>query len=140
MLVDNPVIHLPSAPVNRPWVGDRPGGSAVAVITESLRPLHDAERAAPGRGVEKDELRQRGDRPQRNDAEMAARIRIGIARERAFQAQNSFAGTGSGDPDNPSARGDYISAAEIRQRRERLEARMARDPGMLTLLSVDVRA
>ena len=140
MLVDNPVIHLPSAPVNRPWVGDRPGGSAVAVITESLRPLNDAERAAPGRGVENDEPRQRADRPRRDDVEMAARIRIGIAREREFQAQNSFSRTGSGDPDNANARADYISAAEIRQRRERLEARMARDPGMLTLLSVDVRA
>ena len=37
MRIDTPVVTLPSAPLNRPWVGDRPGGGAVAVITESLR-------------------------------------------------------------------------------------------------------
>ncbi|TVP83026.1 hypothetical protein [Thioalkalivibrio sp.] len=133
MLIDKPVVTLPSAPVNRPWVGDRPGGGAVAVITESLRPVNEPEHAAAGRHTEIDG--SRSDRPARDDAEMAARIRVDVARERAAESTGRPGGWGQRNGDR---REDYIPAAEIRQLRERLEARLAREPGILTLHSIDV--
>jgi len=138
MLIDKPVVTLPSAPVNRPWVGDRPGGGAVAVITESLRPANEPEPAAAGRRIESDELRSRADRPARDDAEMAARIRVGVARERAAESRESPGRPGGWGQRNGDRRDDYIPAAEIRQLRERLEARLAQEPGILTLHSIDV--
>ncbi len=138
MLVDNTVVHLPSAPVHRSSGGDCPGGSAVAVLAESLRPVYDPGRTGACRGIDSDRPRQRADRPPPDHVEVAARIRVGIARERASHSQDSFTRTGSGDPRAANPRGDYISAAEIRHLRERLEARLARDPGILNLRSIDV--
>lgn len=136
MIIDNPVVIPPSAPLHRPLVGDRPGGGSTAVITETLRALDDPEQAAASRRNEIDSDRGRGDRSARDDVEMAARMRVGVARERAADFGES--------PDPPRDRsadvdrGDFISAVEMRQLRDRLEARLSRDPGILTLRSVDV--
>lgn len=136
MIIDNPVVILSSAPLNRPLVGDRPGGGSTAVITETPRALDAPEQAAASRRNGIDSDRGRGDRSARDDVEMAARMRVGVARERSVDF-----GESPNQPRGRSAdvdRGEFISAAEMRQLRDRLEARLARDPGILTLRSVDV--
>ncbi len=76
----------------------------------------------------------------RDDAEWAARMRVDVAREQARQSGEPWVGSYRRHGDAAADRDTYIPAAEIRRLRERLEARIAREPGMLTLRSVDVRA
>lgn len=138
MIIENPIVVTSNVPPNRPAPGGRPGGGNTAVIAETLRPLDDPwEGVAGGRSERHDRVERR---PVRDDAEWAARMRVDVAREQAKQAREQWFGTYGRGADGASDRETYISAAEIRRLRDRLEARIAREPGMLTLRSVDVRA
>ena len=135
MIIDTPVVVPTHAPPNRLPVGDRPGGGSTAMVTELPRALYDPEHTSAGRRSEAEGQAER--RPGRDDAELSARVRLDVARERGNAGDRGQArsrGEGrSGDA------GDVISAAEIRQFRDRLEARLAGgDPGAITLRSIDV--
>jgi len=133
MIIDTPVVIVPNAPLNRPIATDRPGGGGTAVVTESPRPLRDPEQVETGRrsdagpGLE--------DRPGRSDAEFANRVRLDIARQDAVGRTPDRT---SGKSDWSSADSDrFLSAAEIRQMRNRLESRLALDGAGATLRRLD---
>jgi len=138
VIIENPIVVTPYAPPSRPPPGVRPGGGNTAVITETLRPLDDPWQGAAGGRSERRDMVER--RPMRDDAEWAARMRVDVAREQARQSGEPWVGSYRQHGDDAVDRDTYISAAEIRRLRDRLEARIAREPGMLTLRSVDVRA
>jgi hypothetical protein len=138
MIINNPVVVPTHAPPNRLPVGDRPGGGSTAMVTDLPRALHDPEHTSAGRRSEaEDHLERR--RSGRDDAELSARVRLDVAREQAREkADDGGQARRRGDGRSPEA-GDFISAAEIRQFRDRLEARLAgSDPGTITLRSIDV--
>ena len=137
MIIDTPVVVPTHAPPNRLPVGDRPGGGRTAMVTELPRALYDAEHASAGRRSEAEGQVER--RPGRDDAELSARVRLDVAREQA-RGNAGDGGQARGRREGRSGdAGDFISAAEIRQFRERLEARLAGgDPGAITLRSIDV--
>jgi hypothetical protein len=136
VIIENPIVVLSNAPSRRP-AGILSGGGNAAVVTETLRPIDGPRQGSAGRRTERQDIAER--RPVQDDAEWAARMRVVVAREQARQVREQWAGLyargadGAADPDT------YISASESRRLRDRLEARIARDPGMLTLHSVDVR-
>jgi len=133
MIIDAPVVIAPNAPLNRPIATARPGGGGTAVVTESPRALRDAEQLETGRrgearlGLE--------DRPGRSDAEFATRVRLDIARQGAVGQTPDRA---LGESDRSSADSDrFLSAADIRQMRNRLESRLALDGAGATLRRLD---
>lgn len=138
MIIENPIVVTSNVPPNRPTPGVRPGGGNTAVITEILRPLDDPWQGSAARRSERQDMVER--RPARNDAEWAARMRVDVAREQARQSGEPWVGAYRQHGDDAVDRDTYIPAAEVRRLRDRLEARIAREPGMLTLRSVDVRA
>ncbi len=133
MIIDAPVVILPSTPMNRPVVAARSGGGGTSVVTESPRPLRDAEQPAAGRRT--DARAGLEERPGRSDAELANRVRLEIARQGAPR-QDPGPSLGSSEP--PSADDDrFLSAADVRQLRDRLESRLALDGAGATLRRVD---
>jgi len=138
MIIENPIVVTPSVLPNRLPPGVRPGGGNTTFITETLRPLGDPWRGSSARSSERPDLVER--RPLRDDAEWAARMRVDVAREQARQSGEPWVGSYRQHGDDAVDRDTYIPAAEIRRLRDRLEARIAREPGMLTLRSLDVRA
>lgn len=137
MILDAPVVIPPSVPVNRPPPSDRPGGGATAVPTESPRPLADPEQGAAGRRNE--ERANAENRPGRNDAELASRARLDVAREQTREATRTRndeaprASRGDNTPDSDTA----LTREQIQQLRDRLEARLATQTPGATLRSVD---
>jgi hypothetical protein len=132
MIIDTPVVVPTHAPLNRLPVGARPGGGRTAMVTELPRALYDAEHAHAGRRSEAEDRVERR-RPARDDAELSARVRLDVAREQAREKADAGAQARRRED------GDFISAAEILQFRDRLEARLAgSDPGTITLRSIDV--
>ena len=137
MIIDTPVVVPPHAPPNRLPVGDRPGGGSTAMVTELPRALYDPEHTSAGRRSEAEDHGER--RLGRDDAEFSARVRLDVAREQARDNADVGGQARRHDDSRPGEAGDFISAAEIRQFRDRLEARLAgSDPGTITLRSIDV--
>jgi hypothetical protein len=137
MIIDTPVVVPTHAPPNRLPVGDRPGGGGTAMVTELPRALYDPEHTSAGRRSEAEGQAER--RPGRDDAELSARVRLDVAREQARENVGDRGQARDRRDGRPGEAGDFISAAEIRQFRERLEARLAgSDPGAITLRSIDV--
>jgi hypothetical protein len=133
MIIDAPVVILPSTPMNRPIAAGRAGGGGTSVVTESTRPLRDPEQPEAGR--RNDAWAGLEDRRGRSDAEFANRVRLEIARQGAIR-QNPDWSVGSSDP--PSADADrFLSAADVRQLRDRLESRLALDGAGATLRRLD---
>lgn len=133
MIIDAPVVILPSTPMNRRSAGGRAGGGGTSVVTESPRPLRDPEQPEAGRRSDARAVLE--DRPGRSDAEFANRVRLDIARQGAIR-QNPDWSVGSSD--SPSADTDrFLSAADVRQLRDRLESRLARDGAGATLRRLD---
>ena len=125
MIIDNPMAAPPGAPINRPQSNDRLGGGATAAPTESPRPLDDPEEGSAGRRNE--EQANTENRPGRNDAEMAARARVDVARERDTDEA----------PQQASA-SDSGARQDAERMREQLEARLeTRTPGGAPLRAVD---
>jgi hypothetical protein len=137
VIIEHPIVVTSNVPPHRPLPGVRPGGGNTAVVSETLRPLDDPWEGAASRRSERHDMVER--RPVRDDAEWAARMRVDVAREQARQSGEPWVGAYRQYGDGAVDRDTYISAAEIRRLRDRLEARIAREPGILTLHSVDVR-
>ncbi|OOG23770.1 hypothetical protein B1C78_10180 [Thioalkalivibrio denitrificans] len=109
MIIDNPMAAPPGAPINRPQSNDRLGGGATAAPTESPRPLDDPEEGSAGRRNE--EQANTENRPGRNDAEMAARARVDVARERDTE-------------ESPQGASEPGPRQDAERMREQLEARL----------------
>jgi hypothetical protein len=136
MIIDTPVVITPSVPANRPQPSDRPGGGTTAVPTESPRPLADPEQGAASRRNE--EQANAENRPGRNDAELASRARLDVAREQSRDETRTQGEAGRGSDSRETPDGDTILTREqIQQLRDRLEARLATQTPGATLRSVD---
>ena len=138
MIIDHPPVVALHDPAPRRPAGIRAGLAGGAAIIDTFRPLDAPRKDAAAREGKRSDAAER--HPPRNDAEWAARMRVGVAREQARQS----GGPGAYDPaweyEGAAGRETYISAAETRRLRERLESRLARDPEILTLPTVDLRA
>jgi|GEM_PF-1666444 len=143
MIIDSPVVIPPNAPPNRLPVTDRPGGGTTAVPTETQRALNDPEQGAASRRNE--EQANAENRPGRNDAELASRARLDVAREqsreetrtRSDESDDRSAPEQNGRPSDSSDSDTALSREQIQQLRDRLEARLATQTPGATLRSVD---
>ncbi|TVP85838.1 MAG: hypothetical protein EA347_09560 [Thioalkalivibrio sp.] len=138
MIIEHPPVVTAYDPASRRPAGARAGLAGSAAIIDPFRPLDDPREDASARRSERNDAAER--RTPRNDAEWAARMRVGVAREQARQSGDLGAHERPWQHEGTAGRETYISAAETRRLRERLEARLAPDPEMLTLHSVDLRA
>ena len=137
MIINTPVVVPTHAPPNRLPVGDRPGGGSTATVTELPRALYDPEHTSAGRRSAAEDPVERH-RPARDAAELSARVRLDVAREQAREKAGEGGEARRRDDGLSPGAGDFISAAEIRQFRDRLGARLAgSEPGTITLRSVD---
>lgn len=137
MIIDTPVVIPPSVPANRPPPSDRPGGGATAVPTESPRPLADPEQGAAGRRNE--EQANAENRPGRNDAELASRARLDVAREQSREETRGRPESARNAEIRERSDDDTVLTREqIQQLRDRLEARLATETPGATLRSVEV--
>jgi len=138
VIIEHPPVVTAYDPASRRPAGVRAGLAGSAAIIDTFRSLDAPRKDAAAREGERKDAAER--RPPRNDAEWAARMRVGVAREQARQS----GGAGAYDPvweyEGAAGRETYISAVETRRLRERLESRLARDPEILTLPTVDLRA
>ncbi|WP_373054145.1 hypothetical protein [Thioalkalivibrio sp.] len=137
MIIEHPPVVALHAPAPRRPAGAGAGIVGGAAITETFRPLDDPGQRAGARQGERNDAAEH--RP-RSDAEWAARMRVGVAREQARQSGDTGAQDRAWQQGGTAGRETYISAAETRRLRERLEARLAPDPEILILPSVDLRA
>ena len=115
MIIDTPVVVPPFIPQNRPVPGGRLGGGSTAVLTESDRPLNDAEQSEPGRRNEPQANTE--NRPGRSDADLATFARLAGARGQAEE-------TAEARKDAPE-RAEEPSAGASQQAQDRLTSRMA---------------
>ncbi|HSP00191.1 MAG TPA: hypothetical protein VLN90_01885 [Thioalkalivibrio sp.] len=140
MIIDSPVVIPPNAPPNRLPVSDRPGGGTTAVPTETLRALNDPEQGAASRRNE--EQANAENRPGRNDADLASRARLDVAREQSREeirtrSDENDEGSAPEQNDRPPDSDTALSREQIQQLRDRLEARLATQTPGATLRSVD---
>jgi hypothetical protein len=138
MIIDSPVVIAPNAPPNRLPVSDRPGGGTTAVPTETQRALNDPEQGAASRRNE--EQANAENRPGRNDAELASRARLDVAREQSREETRPRTDDNTSTPEQnnrPPDSDTALSQEQIQQLRDRLEARLATQTPGATLRSVD---
>jgi hypothetical protein len=129
MIIDTPVIVPPFTPQNRPVPGGRPGGGSTAVLTESDRPLNDAEESEPGRRNEPQGNTE--SRPGRSDADLATFARLAGARGKAEDTTEARE-DGVDREEEPSARASQ-------QVQDRLASRMAVPDPEPAVLRFDAR-